>query len=74
MGTKERLLSGEYQPDTYLLYETRQNVCCNVRIVIKVKENVDGNLLYTAVNRAIKQILDALKDLPAFYTLLLTEQ
>ena len=22
MGTKERLMSGEYQPDTYLLYET----------------------------------------------------
>ena len=55
MGTKERLLSGEYQPDTYLLYETRQNVCCNVRIVIKVKENVDGNLFYAAVNRAIKR-------------------
>ena len=40
MGIKERLLSGEYQPDTYLLYETRQNVCCNVRIVIVPGGNV----------------------------------
>lgn len=55
MGIKERLISGEYQPDTYLLYETRANVCCNVRIVIKMYENVDGKILYNAVNKAIKR-------------------
>ena len=55
MGTKERLMSGEYQPDTYLLYETRPNVCCNVRIVVKMKEKIDGELLNSAVNKAIKR-------------------
>ena len=55
MGTKERLLSGEYQPDTYLLYETRPNVCCNVRIVVKMNKNVDGKILDIAVNKAIKR-------------------
>ncbi|MGN0318332.1 MAG: hypothetical protein ACI4E1_10435 [Lachnospira sp.] len=55
METKERLLSGDYQPDTYLLYETRPNVCCNVRIVVKMKENVYGNILNCAVNKAIKR-------------------
>ncbi len=55
MGTKERLLTGEYQPDTYLLYETRPNVSCNVRIVIKMKDKVDGKILDNAVNKAIKR-------------------
>ncbi len=55
MQTKERLLSGEYQPDTYLLYETRPNVSCNVRIVVKMNESVNAKVLNTAVNRAVKR-------------------
>lgn len=55
MSIKERLLSGDYQPGTYLLYETTPLGTYNIRISVKMRDMVDGKVLAAAANRAIKR-------------------
>ncbi|MDO4493682.1 MAG: hypothetical protein Q4C53_07355 [Clostridia bacterium] len=45
------------KPDTYLLYETRPNAASNtnIRFVLELSENIDGEVLSVAVNEAIKR-------------------
>lgn len=45
------------KPDTYLLYETRPNASSNtnIRFALEITENVNGDILYEAVNEAIKR-------------------
>ncbi|MDO4731780.1 MAG: hypothetical protein Q4B14_06670, partial [Clostridia bacterium] len=42
----------EYQPDSYLLYENR---FYQIRIRVELKEEIDSDILASAVNRAIKR-------------------
>ena len=50
-------LTGFMKPDTYLLYETRQNAPSNtnIRIALELTEDINGELLRVAVNEAIKR-------------------
>ena len=50
-------LTGFMKPDTYLLYETRQNAPSNtnIRIALELTEDINGELLRAAVNEAIKR-------------------
>ena len=45
------------KPDTYLLYETRKNSPSNtnIRFALEITEDVNGDILRTAVNEAIKR-------------------
>ena len=54
---KDRFLSGDYQPDSYMLYETRRHMPYNtsVRVIIELTEEVDGDILRDAANTAIKR-------------------
>lgn len=54
---KERFLSGDYQPDSYMFYELRKNLPYNtsVRVVVEMTEEVDGDILADAANIAIKR-------------------
>ena len=54
---KERFLSGDYQPDSYALYELRPYMPYNtsVRIMVELTEEVDGDILDVAANTAIKR-------------------
>lgn len=54
---KDRFISGDYQPDSYMLYETRPNMPYNtsVRVIIELTEEVDGDILREAANTAIKR-------------------
>ena len=50
-------LTGFMKPDTYLLYETRQNAPSNtnIRIALELTEDINGEILRAAVNEAIKR-------------------
>ena len=54
---KERFLSGDYQPDSYMFYELRKNMPYNtsIRVVVEMTEEVDGDILADAANIAIKR-------------------
>ena len=45
------------KPDTYLLYETRQNAPSNtnIRFALEITEDINGDILSVAVNEAIKR-------------------
>ena len=45
------------KPDTYLLYETRQNAPSNtnIRFALEITEDINGEILSVAVNEAIKR-------------------
>ena len=57
MKLSETELTKIMKPDTYLLYETRANAPSNtnIRFALETTEDINGEILYDAVNEAIKR-------------------